>query len=247
MDGLGTYYDGYTDADGNYLLQDVAPDFYYFGADALHHQPSFYPDGWPGGAYTFTVGTEPVIISWALVASNISWDPAEITVSVVPGGTTAETLTINNDGTGPYYFNISLIDSTQPLPPEIGALAVPGLPRVDEQIFSDIAASSDGTTDFVAVLGSQADVSAAYGIEDWNERGWAVYNILNQICRIQPGKFASLSEQPGSQLHPNVHHQRGDCPCRQCRPGEQPGSQAGCISAGCQSQDRCRRRFSQLR
>ncbi len=196
VDGLGTYYDDYTDADGNYLLEDVAPDFYYFGADALHHQPSFYPEGWPDGVYTFTVGTEPVIINWALIASDISWDPAEITVNVVPGGTTAETLTITNDGTGPYYFNISLIDSAQPLPPEIGALAVPGLPRVDEQIFSDIAASTDGTTDFVAVLESQADVSAAYDIEDWNERGWAVYNILNQHAESsQAGLRAYLNSQ----------------------------------------------------
>ena len=196
VDGLSVYYDGYTDAEGNYLLQDVAPDFYYFGTDALHHQPSFYPDGWPGGAYTFTVGTEPVIIDWALVASDINWTPAEITANVVPSGTVTETLTINNTGSGPYYFNISLIDSSQPLPPEMGVLAVPGLARVDEQIFSDIAASTEGTTDFVAVLASQADLSSAYAITDWNERGWAVYNMLTQYAESsQAGLRAYLNSQ----------------------------------------------------
>jgi subtilisin family serine protease len=178
----GNNYDGYTDAEGNYLIKDVLPGFYYSYANALQHQPSFYPEVWPSGAITFTLGTEPILVNFSLVASNVSWTPDEVTVSLVPGGTTAETLTITNNGTGPYYFNISLLDSSQPQPPQMGALAIPGLPRVDEQIFSDIAASTDGVTDFVAVLGSQADLTAAYGISDWNERGWAVYNILTQFA-----------------------------------------------------------------
>ncbi len=196
VDGLGVYYDGYTDATGSYLMQDVAPDFYYFGADALHHQPSFYPDGWPGGAITLTVGTDPVIQNAMLVGSHINWAPSEISVSVVPSGTITSTLTINNTGTGPYYFNISLLDSSQPQPPQMGSMAVPGLPRIDEQIFSDITASPEGTTDFVAVLGSQADLSAAYNIPDWNERGWAVYNTLTRFAESsQAGLRAYLKHQ----------------------------------------------------
>ena len=103
-DGLGEYHDAYTDADGNYLMSDVPLGDYYFGASAIYHQPSFYPDGWPDGALTFTLlPTAPSVIDVELVASMIDWDPQAITVNVLPGSTTHETLTIQNDGAGPYY------------------------------------------------------------------------------------------------------------------------------------------------
>ena len=192
---VGEYKDGFTDAGGNYLLSDVVPGFYYFGASALYHQPSFYPDGWPGGAITFTLTTQPVNVDVSLVASSIDWNPQELTANVLPGSTTNETLTISNTGSGPYYYNISLLDSSQPEPPT-GALAVPGLPRVDNQIFTDITASPDGTTDFVVVLNDQADVSGAYGIKDWNARGQAVYDRLTSFANTsQKGLISYLYRQ----------------------------------------------------
>jgi subtilisin family serine protease len=180
--GLGTYYDAFTDADGKFVMLDVTPGTYYMGADALGHQPSFYPDGWPDGAIMLDVTpTEPAIQNITLVASNIAWDPDAITVTLPPSTMVTRTLTIDNSGSGPYYYNISLLDEAMPEPP-IGTLAVPGLPRLDEQIFTDIAASPDGTTDFVVVLNDQADVSAANSITDWNERGQVVYNTLNSFA-----------------------------------------------------------------
>lgn len=188
-DGLDVYYDAFTDANGNYALLDIAPGFYYFAADALQHQPSFYPDGWPGGAITFTISTNNVVIDTALVASNISWEPAEISVTMVPSTTVNTTLTLTNDGSGPYYFNVSLLDNTQPAPPEEGALAIPELGRVDQQIFTDLAASPEGVTDFVVVLNGQADVSSAYGIQDWDQRGRAVYDMLNRQADATQGSL----------------------------------------------------------
>jgi subtilisin family serine protease len=196
-DGLDVYYDGYTDAQGHFQMMDVIPDDYLFAASALHHQPSFYPDGWPDGAISFTLlPTEPSVINVSLVASSINWNPQEITVDVVSGKTVVETLTIQNEGSGPYYYNISLLDSSQPEPPA-GALAVPGLPRVDEQIFTDIAASTEGVTDFVVVLDSQADVSFAYGIEDWNARGQAVYDVLSNHAETTQQSLRNFLHRQG--------------------------------------------------
>ena len=39
-----------------------------------------------------------------------------------------------------------------------------------------------GSTDFVVVMAEQADLSAAYQIEDWSERGWYVYNTLRAVA-----------------------------------------------------------------
>jgi subtilisin family serine protease len=192
---VGAYKDGYTNADGKYLLSDVVPGFYYFAADAMGYQPSFYPEGWPAGAITFTLGTQPVVIDAALIGSAVSFEPASVSVGVLPGQMTNETLTISNTGSGPYYYNISLLDGSQPEPPA-GALAIPDLPRVDTQIFSDISASPNGTTDFVVVLNGQADVSAAYGIADWNARGQAVYDKLSSYAsKSQKGLISYLDSQ----------------------------------------------------
>jgi subtilisin family serine protease len=199
---VGNYYDGYTDANGTYLLEDVLPADYYFGANAIHYQPSFFPLGWPDGAITFTMGTEPIFIDVSLVASAINWDPTSITVNMLPGTTFNQTLTINNDGTGPYYYDISVLDSSQPQPPQIGTLAVPGLPRVDSQIFTDISASPEGRTDFVAVLNSQADVSAAYGITDWNKRGQAVYDMLTSFAETNQAGLRSFLNWQGVDYTP---------------------------------------------
>jgi subtilisin family serine protease len=197
VDGLDVYYDGYTDAEGNFAMVDVVPDDYYFGASALYHQPSFYPDGWPEGAIAFTLlPTEPSVVNVALVASKIDWNPQEMVVDVAEGRTLVETLTIQNDGLGPYYYNINLVDGSQPEPPT-GALAVPGLPRVDAQILSDISASPDGTADFVVVLNDQADVSFAYGIKDWNARGQAVYDVLSNHAESSQASLRNFLYRQG--------------------------------------------------
>ncbi len=178
----GPYYDAYTDAQGNYVMRDVVPGNYYWGADAKGYQPSFYPLGWPDGAFTFTLSTQPVSHGEPLLGSKIEVTPSSFNFSLLTGASVTRTIELANEGSGPYYANISLSDGSQPQPPEIGALAVPDLPRLDQQIYDDINAAPDGTTDFVVVLNDQANLTAAQGITDWSARGWAVYNTLSQLA-----------------------------------------------------------------
>jgi subtilisin family serine protease len=174
----GDYYDGYTNASGQYVLTDVNPGTYYMAVDAQNFQPSFYPAGWPDGA---TMVTIPVTGAqdFQLVASEMGWLPADLTYTFASGSQDTGTLTITNTGTGPLNFVISLVDSGEALPPA-GALAIPELPRIDPQIAQDIA--TNGSADFVVVLKGQADVSAASGIQDWNARGAYVYKTLSDYA-----------------------------------------------------------------
>jgi subtilisin family serine protease len=69
-------------------------------------------------------------------------------------------------------------------------------PRVDPQIGLDLAESSDGRTDFFVFLSEQANLSPAYTISDWNERGWFVYRTLVATAeRSQRDLRAQLDDQ----------------------------------------------------
>jgi len=51
--------------------------------------------------------------------------------------------------------------------------------------------ATDGTADFVVVMAEQADLSAAYDITDWSERGWYVYDALREVAKRTPSRTAS--------------------------------------------------------
>lgn len=61
-----------------------------------------------------------------------------------------------------------------------------GLPRqterVDPEIRRQLAAAPDETTEFLVFLADQADLSAAYAIDDWAARGWFVYHALHEVA-----------------------------------------------------------------
>lgn len=50
--------------------------------------------------------------------------------------------------------------------------------RIDDRLLSDLAQAPDGRGDFVVYMRDQADLSAAYTIADWAERGRFVYRTL---------------------------------------------------------------------
>jgi subtilisin family serine protease len=190
-DGLtGDYFDAYTDASGQYHMVNVKPGVYLWGVDRQYYQPSFLPTGWPGGAVSVTIPNAAGPISVALKASDVQWSPTDTLTATVVAGSTAKTPLIlsNTTGTGPLHFSTSILDAAQPVPPPAMAEGVPGLPRLDPQITSDMASSTDGTADYVVLLTHKADLSQAYTIQDWNERGQYVYDTLTQYAnRTQTG------------------------------------------------------------
>lgn len=65
--------------------------------------------------------------------------------------------------------------------------------KVDKGVIEALASSPDGKVGVFAVLGDQADLSAAASIDDWDARGWAVYNALNDTAQAtQPAVMTRL-------------------------------------------------------
>ncbi len=66
--------------------------------------------------------------------------------------------------------------------------------RVDSQVLETLAAS--GSADFVIEMAEQADLSAAYAISDWNERGQYVVDTLKATAeRSQKDAIGQLNRQ----------------------------------------------------
>ncbi len=195
-DGLDAYYDAFTNVNGEYILADVPPDTYYLGASARYFQPSFYPTGWPTGAITLTVAGNSTLVDLDLVGSRLEWTPNGLSVSLPAGGQLAETLVLTNSGTGPLVFAISELASDVASPPP--ALQVNSQPpRIDPQLYTDLAAAPDGKTEFLVVLQDQANLDAAYGIADWEARGQYVVDTLQAHAATSQRGLNSLLAAAG--------------------------------------------------
>jgi len=71
-------------------------------------------------------------------------------------------------------------------------------PRVDADLQAEIAAND--SADFVIELAEQADLSAAYGITDWNERGQYVVDALQTTADRSQKKTVGLLKQQGAKF-----------------------------------------------
>ncbi len=65
--------------------------------------------------------------------------------------------------------------------------------KIDKEVAAALAAAPNDKVAVFALLNEQADLSAASAIEDWDARGWAVYNTLSATAeRTQPAVLAAL-------------------------------------------------------
>ncbi|MHB0987876.1 MAG: S8 family serine peptidase [Bellilinea sp.] len=81
-----------------------------------------------------------------------------------------------------------------PQPAAAQGVTPPQGERVDRQVLETLAAS--GSADFVIEMAEQADLSAAYAISDWNERGQYVVDTLKATAeRSQKDAIGQLNRQ----------------------------------------------------
>jgi len=59
------------------------------------------------------------------------------------------------------------------------------------------AMSTKGSSDFVIEIAEHADLSAAYEIKDWSERGWYVYKTLKEVADRTQKPIILMLEQKG--------------------------------------------------
>ncbi len=65
--------------------------------------------------------------------------------------------------------------------------------KIDKEVAVALAAAPNDKVEVFALLNEQADLSAANAIEDWDARGWAVYNALTATAeRTQPAVLTTL-------------------------------------------------------
>ncbi len=203
IDGLDFYADAYTDATGEYLITNLETGTFYMGASADKHQPTIYPDGWPEGAVIVEITGEGALVDFSLVSSLMDWSPGSFDVTVAPGGAVERTLTLNNTGTGPLFYFLNIVDAAQPEPPlAISEMPVPGLPRIDPLLLSNLESSADGKADFVVVLQSQADLRGAQNITDWEACGEYVYNALRGHAEYSQQGVRRMLQVNGVSYHP---------------------------------------------
>jgi hypothetical protein len=203
-DPINLYYEAFTDAAGDYSILDVAPGTYRLYATGNGYQPSFYPDGWPSGAVTVTLGATSLDQDFTLVGSQMSAAPAGFDVTLDAGTQMTYALILTNSGTGPLVYDISLLDGSQPLP-ALAALpqsTIPGLGRIDARVRSDLETSPDGTADFVVLMSSQANLSAAYGISDWPARGQYVFDTLRRYAETTQKSVRAVLDAQGVDYQP---------------------------------------------
>jgi len=69
--------------------------------------------------------------------------------------------------------------------------AAAGAAKVDPEVLTQL--NRDGRGTFLVYLAEQADLTPAYTIRDWDERGWFVLNRLREVAgRTQPAVLRSL-------------------------------------------------------
>jgi hypothetical protein len=78
-------------------------------------------------------------------------------------------------------------------PHGVPAAPVAHAEKIDKDVLRALASSPDGKAAVFVLLAEQADLSAASQIEDWNARGWAVYDALRGTAeRTQTAVLARM-------------------------------------------------------
>lgn len=176
-------YETHSGLDGTYLLPDVP---------ACTYLSQFEAFGYWGISSTVTItpgGTNT--LDAELTASRPGLVPDAVSVAVPPTSTRTVNLLLSNAGTGELTFHVSELPADGLYP-----LARESLPSgIDPQVYTDLKAAPDGTGRFIVYLKDQADLSAAFGMQDWTARGWYVLNTLRSTAeRSQAALKAELTK-----------------------------------------------------
>jgi hypothetical protein len=79
----------------------------------------------------------------------------------------------------------------------IPAAAQSGSPSAEVDPAVLTAIDSQGSSDYIILMGEQADLSAAYAIEDWDARGEYVVSALNETAQNSQAEILAALDQCG--------------------------------------------------
>ncbi len=221
----------WTDASGYYTFGPLLVADYEVRAAAFGY--------YNGNVHVSVTEARPWSQDFALKASIPELSPVPVGLELQVDRVQTVDLTLLNNGSGDLQFHVSELpaDTVYPVPPP------PKTPTgIDPQLVAELGESADGTAEFVIYMAEQADLSAAFQIQDRSARGHYVYNTLRATAeRTQAGLRAELArlgccvrsahhrQRPGGQGQPGAGGERR----RPARGGlhrgqpRRPGPQAG--------------------
>ncbi len=173
----------YSGSDGGYSFDPLIAGTYW-----LHVMEMGYYNQYYIGPITVTEGI-PTVVDVSLPASWPSLSDASVSITLPPTSTGTFEVTVANTGTADLYFHASEI-------PADGIFFPEGMPQgVDPQVYRDLAAAPDSQARFIVYLREQADLSAAFGMQDRSARGRYVLDTLRKTAeRTQAGLLAELEK-----------------------------------------------------
>ena len=186
----------WSNAEGYYVLGPLLAGDYELRAAAYGYQNGNTP-------LTVTEGMTTTV-DFEMTSSSPDLSHTLVQVQVPPDSTETAVLTLENKGTGELVFRISEVPYHAPFPGPAGGLQTPdgqgpssAMPvGIAPEVYDDLAASPNGTARFVVYLAEQADLSAAFGIDDWSARGHYVLDRLQSVAeRTQAGLRATLDRE----------------------------------------------------
>ncbi len=155
-----------------------------------------------------TISTLPMTET---TSSPFSASTSLLTASLDPGQQQQVTLTLTNNSSSAHTPRLYAawpappagVATRREIAPALRQVALPEQEtRIDPQLERDLAATVDGRTEFLVFLQEQADLSPAYSIVDWNERGRFVYETLHATATQSQTELRTWLEQQGLPYRP---------------------------------------------
>jgi len=152
------------------------------------------------------IALQPGFTPAAIAPLAFRSDPAAVDRTVALGTSQEQTLLLYNEGSvavAPRLFEAATAPTTSALRIEHGAThsRAHGV-WIDPQIARDQAANPDGMSEFLVILREQADLSAAYAMRNWKDRGDYVYQTLRAHAAHQQVALRQLLHERGLSYTP---------------------------------------------
>ena len=152
------------------------------------------------------IALQPGFTPAAIAPLAFRSDPAAVDRTVALGTSQEQTLLLYNEGSvavAPRLFEAATAPTTSALRIEHGAThsRAHGV-WIDPQIARDQAANPDGMSEFLVILREQADLSAAYAMRNWKDRGDYVYQTLRAHAAHQQVALRQLLHKRGLSYTP---------------------------------------------
>jgi subtilisin family serine protease len=123
-------------------------------------------------------------------------EPQALEATLYPDDVTIQTLWVTNTGESDLTFAVHELSRT--LTVSAGPLVQPRAePVVDPEVVAQVQA--EGEVEVIIHLREQADLSPAYAIRDWAERGRFVYDRLREMADRSGGELRAVLEGAGAQ------------------------------------------------